>query len=209
MRRPTTIAATALGGVLVGALLVGGGAAVGAAVYDAQNAHKVDGKHAVSAAAGTDARKGRLIAADGTGKLPAGAIPRQVVFNSKYGTSFVTSTTSTPATVTGATASVTMPKAGRLVVTFSAESACYGGTEYGWCGVDVLVDGEPAPGENDDAFDSDDNTTEGDGSWETHSVTRVIPVAKGAHTVSVQSFSANGGATFDLDDWTLTVLGIL
>ena len=93
---------------------------------------------------------------------------------------------------------------------FSAESACYGGSpEYGWCGVDVLVDGVLAPAEDDDAFDSDDNTTETDGSWETHSLQRVIPVSQGTHTVTVQSFSANNGATFDLDDWTLTVLGIL
>jgi hypothetical protein len=209
MRRPSTIITAAVGGVVAGALLVGGGAAVGAAVYDAQNAHKVDGRHAVGAGASSDARKGRLVAADATGKLPAGAIPRQVVFTSKYGTSFVNTTSSTPATVTGASASVTMPKAGRLAVTFSAESVCSGSSGSGWCGVNVLVDGVLAPGEDDDAFDSDDNATETSASWESHSVTRVIPVAKGAHTVVVKSYSANGGATFELDDWTLTVLGIL
>lgn len=209
MRRPTTLVATALGGVLVGALLVGGGAAVGAAVYDAQNAHKVDGKHAVSAAAGTDARKGRLIAADGTGKLPRAAIPRQVVLANDYSTSYWSTSSTTPVALSGASATVSMAKAGKLLVTFSAESVCSGGSGSGWCGLNILVDGNLATGEDDDAFDSTDGASETSSSWESHSLQRVISVAKGTHTVTVQGWGAFGSPTFELDDWTLTVLGVL
>ncbi len=209
MRTPSSIVAAAAGGVLVGALLVGGGAAVGAAVYDAQNAHKVDGKHAVSAAAGTDARKGRLVAADATGKLPRAALPRQVVLASDFSTGSSGTNSTTPVALPGASATVTMAKAGRLLVTFSAESVCTGSTGAGWCGLNILVDGDLAPSEDDDAFDSDDDQTEGSDSWESHSLQRVIPVGKGTHTVTVQFWGANGGPDFELDDWTLTVLGVL
>jgi hypothetical protein len=54
-------------GILV--LLVGA-PAVGAMVYDATNAHKVDGKHAVSAGVSASKRAGKLVATDASGHLP-------------------------------------------------------------------------------------------------------------------------------------------
>lgn len=54
------------------ALLVGfSGGATAKAAYDANNAHKVDGKHAVSSGASVNNRKGKLVATDpDTGRLP-------------------------------------------------------------------------------------------------------------------------------------------
>ena len=77
-----------------------------------------------------------------------------------------------------------------ISVRFAAESLCSGGgTDFGWCGIRIMIDGieaEPAPG--DYAFDSTNNGAEGSGSWEGHAlerhlcipnprgVTRVVPV---------------------------------
>ncbi len=52
------------------ALIGIGGTAVAASTYDAENAHKVDGKHAVSASATVNARKGKLVATNSAGYLP-------------------------------------------------------------------------------------------------------------------------------------------
>jgi hypothetical protein len=51
-----------------------GGSAVAVAI-DALNAHRVDGFHAVGAGASASQRAGKLVATNGLGKLPAGAIP--------------------------------------------------------------------------------------------------------------------------------------
>src|SRR5688572_10474172 len=52
------------------------GGAVAKAKYDAKNADKVDGKHAVSAKAPVKQRKGKLVATDSkTGRLPANIVP--------------------------------------------------------------------------------------------------------------------------------------
>ena len=57
--------------VLALALLVGfSGGAVAKAKFDANNAHKVDGKHAVSAGASLAKRKGKLVATNAAGRLP-------------------------------------------------------------------------------------------------------------------------------------------
>ncbi len=65
----------------MGSLALGGGAAVAKARYDASNAHKVDGKHAVGASTGKNARAGKLVATypggPKKGKLPAGVIDWQ------------------------------------------------------------------------------------------------------------------------------------
>lgn len=57
--------------VAVALVLAFGGGAVAKAKYDAKNADKVDGKHAVSANAPAEKRKGALVATDKrTGRLP-------------------------------------------------------------------------------------------------------------------------------------------
>lgn len=57
--------------VLAVALLAGfSGGAVAKARFDAENAHKVDGKHAVSAGASLTKRKGKLVATNAAGRLP-------------------------------------------------------------------------------------------------------------------------------------------
>lgn len=63
--------------VLVVALVVAmGGGATAAARYDARNADKVDGRHAVGAFASATQRAGKLVAAGSDGRLPVGAMNR-------------------------------------------------------------------------------------------------------------------------------------
>lgn len=64
-RTPVIIATTALAVALVGAT-----GPVTAAVFDAVNADKVDGKHAVGAKASPAKRKGKLVATNASGRLP-------------------------------------------------------------------------------------------------------------------------------------------
>lgn len=54
----------------VALLLAFSGGAVAKATYDATNADKVDGKHAVSSTKNPAKRKGRLVATDSSGRLP-------------------------------------------------------------------------------------------------------------------------------------------
>jgi hypothetical protein len=69
-RTPTRWQATLIGLALIAMVAAGGGAAAKAR-FDAKNADKVDGKHAVGAKVSTDKRKGKLVATDPkTGKLP-------------------------------------------------------------------------------------------------------------------------------------------
>ena len=67
---PTLIAA------VVASLLTAGGPALAGAVYDAVNADKVDGRHAVGAGAKPSDRAGKLVATDGQGMLPNAIIAR-------------------------------------------------------------------------------------------------------------------------------------
>ncbi len=102
-------------------------------------------------------------------------------------------------------------------VRFSAESQCSGGgSDPGWCGLRILVDGvEASPGNTADyAFDSTNNGAEGIASWQGHSMDRhrcvrndgtprIVPVQ-----VQWRVFSGDGNATppaFRLDDWSLTI----
>jgi hypothetical protein len=62
--------------VAVALVVTFSGGAVAKAKFDAKNADKVDGKHAVSAEASVKQRKGKLVATDPkTGKLPANIVP--------------------------------------------------------------------------------------------------------------------------------------
>ncbi len=61
----------------VALILAFGGGAVARGKYDATNAHKVDGKHAVSSGASVKARKGKLVATNPkTGQLPFNIIAK-------------------------------------------------------------------------------------------------------------------------------------
>lgn len=67
LRRHVPVAVTAA----VICSLFAGGPSVARAAFDAVNADKVDGKHAVGSGAGINARKGKLVATNGsTGRLP-------------------------------------------------------------------------------------------------------------------------------------------
>jgi hypothetical protein len=96
----------------------------------------------------------------------------------------------------------------RLVATFSAESACYGGGSDNWCSIRIVVDGNeltPATGTNF-AFDSNDDNTETNHSWEAHSIQRYSDVlAPGDHTVIVQG-QIHGTATHRIDDAVLSTM---
>jgi len=102
-------------------------------------------------------------------------------------------------------------------VRFSAESQCaLGGTDFGWCGVRILVDGvEAQPAPADYSFDSTNNGAEGTGSWEGHSMDRHLCIRNpggAVRTVPVQVqwrvFAGTDPATvpqFRLDDWSLVI----
>lgn len=95
-RTPTRWQATVVALALIGLVAAGGGAAAKAR-FDAKNADKVDGKHAVGARVDVSKRKGKLVATDPkTGKLPRNivaispvlAIPPQGVGVSGTATSY-------------------------------------------------------------------------------------------------------------------------
>ena len=110
-----------------------------------------------------------------------------------------------------ASASIDVPAGttATILVSFAAESSCYGA---GYCSVRVLVDGNeatPVVGTNEFAFDSSDGGTETSSSWESHALERAVTgVAAGAHTVTVQYATTSATGTFRLDDWGLTVLAM-
>ena len=56
--------------------LTAGGPAIATAAFDAMNAHKVDGKHAVGAGASINDRAGKLVATGRSGHLPNNIIVR-------------------------------------------------------------------------------------------------------------------------------------
>ena len=57
-------------------VVMSAGPTVAAAVYDAVNAHKVDGRHAVGSGATTAQRAGELVATNSQGRLPNGIIAK-------------------------------------------------------------------------------------------------------------------------------------
>ncbi len=76
MRNRTSIGRTRPLLVAMTVVLVAGGAAAAAGSYDANNAHKVDGFHAVGSKAGPAKRAGKLVATDRHGRLPRGAMSK-------------------------------------------------------------------------------------------------------------------------------------
>jgi hypothetical protein len=99
-----------------------------------------------------------------------------------------------------------------FLATYTAESACSGGT--GYCRVRILVGGqeaEPAVG-GDFAFDSSNGGQETSASWESHAMQRSFCIANdGAPhdaTTRVQYSTTDPATTLRLDDWHLTVQAI-
>lgn len=125
--------------------------------------------------------------------------------NSGTGATLVTTTAWTEV----ATGQVIVPEGetAYLVVTYNAESSCYGADIY--CFTRVLVNGteiDPAAGSGY-AFDSSDNNTETSDSWEAHVMVRVTgPLDPGTYDIAVEA-GVGAGGTFRLDDWTLVVEG--
>lgn len=113
-------------------------------------------------------------------------------------TAALTTTSAAYQSLTSGNIQIPAGQTGHLVVTFSGESVCTGGS---WCTLRVLVDGtelHPIVG-TDFAFDSPSDN------WEAHSIQRISkPLVAGIYTVDVQ-WAALGGATFRIDDWLFMV----
>lgn len=145
--------------------------------------------------------------ADGTVQCnPVGA-PKLHIAGSDIGTTLVDTTAFTDLGFITELEVFDAPKT--FLTTFSAESACTG-SAGDWCSVQILVDGIamiPDVGTNF-AFDSTNDGADTINSWESHSMQRFVSgVAPGEHVVKVQ-IRTTPGATFQLDDWLLTVLVI-
>ena len=94
-----------------------------------------------------------------------------------------------------------------LLLRFSGESSCDGGSWGDYCSLRILVDGTealPAEGLNF-AFDTDEGVAANYEIWEANSIDRSIVVGSGNHTITVQYAVTTGTTDFRLDDWSLTV----
>jgi hypothetical protein len=128
-------------------------------------------------------------------------------------TTATTTGSTTFVNVPGAVTTLTIPANSRAIIlaSFTAESACYGGT--GWCSVRILLNGvemDPVVG-TDFAFDSSDANSETSQSWESHAVERSklytnTSTAAVTVTVQVQYMVTAAGMTLRLDDWHLSVM---
>jgi hypothetical protein len=113
----------------------------------------------------------------------------------------------------GATLNVTVPanETDKLLVSFNAETACYGGTTGARCLLRILVDNaEIQPAANTDAyFDNNGPTATSVHVQNTqiqHGIVRISPtLTAGSHTVKVEIASSAATTKFRLDDWTIAV----
>jgi len=121
-------------------------------------------------------------------------------------TSYVALDNSSPLAVT-----VPANETDKLIVTFSGEDACYGGTPVNTCKLRIQVDGnELAPAAGGDAnWDNNDlggAVPKTSSDQESRSIVRVSPtLPSGAHSVVVQYQVSNAATTFRMDDWALVV----
>src|SRR5262245_57074364 len=121
-------------------------------------------------------------------------------------------------TLPGAVVNIVVPPFQQrlLLVTFSAESACFqsGGAVPSWCPVRILFNGVPgAPNAGVDfAFDSNASGTAIATALESHSMQRYKTFTAGAQplnvSVIVQRTTTDVNTSFWLDDWTLSVLAL-
>ena len=109
--------------------------------------------------------------------------------------------------VASASVMATVKKDGAILVTFSAETECTTtNLTADQCQVKVLVDGATA-GPDAVTFDTASMTS---GDWESHSHQFVAgPLPAGTYTVKVQTRVDTSGATFTIDNWTLTALPLI
>jgi hypothetical protein len=118
-----------------------------------------------------------------------------------------TTTSTSYATVPGATTRIRVPRGQRALISarFSAESECSGGAAANYCSVRVLIgrkQGHPRSG-TDFAFDAVGANTD---YWESNSMERYRgPLRPGRYRVRVQWAVTDAATTFRLDDWTLSV----
>jgi hypothetical protein len=96
---------------------------------------------------------------------------------------------------------VRMRGRGLLLVRFTAQSDCNGSLPSDTCSVEIVVDGAAAkPAAPNYVFDANDSS----GS-QSPAIDRSIKVGPGLHTIRVKAKVSNGGASFGLNDWSLTV----
>lgn len=210
-------------GVIVTAVIAGGlagvaGAGLGPAFSDVDEDHPF--YEEIGWASGTNVAKGFT---DGTYR-PGQAVNRgsmaafmQRLFDLQEdlavgsSASAIVTTSSNFSVVPGTTVEIEVPPgtSAWIVARFSAESVCFGASD--WCSVRLMIDDNgdgvyqemaPAAGTNF-SFDSSDSDTEGAGSWESHAMERWDTVSRGCTCKVRAEYQARGGTTFGLDDYTL------
>ena len=128
---------------------------------------------------------------------------------SQTGNASSTTTSTTYVDLPASSQTVTVPagQTAKLLVYFSAESACYGGVGAQYCGVRVTVDGaELRPTSSNFAFDSNENATANTNYRASHAIARVSDtLAAGSHTVKVQYRTSSGSTSLRLDNWAMVV----
>ena len=116
---------------------------------------------------------------------------------------------STPITVsTGNTSYANVPGAvlqmrgrGLLLIRFTAQSDCTGTMASDACSVQIVVDGAAAkPAAPNYVFDANDSS-----GFQSPAIDRSIKVGPGLHTIRVKAKVNHAGASFGLNDWSLTV----
>jgi hypothetical protein len=107
---------------------------------------------------------------------------------------------------------VTVPanETDKLLVSFNAETACYGGSPGERCVVRITVDNnEIAPAAGSDSYFDNNGVTGAlhtQASQAQHELVRISPtLPAGAHTVRVELATTSASTTLKYDDWTLAV----
>jgi hypothetical protein len=89
---------------------------------------------------------------------------------------------------------------GLLLIRFTGQSDCTGTLASDTCSVEIVVDGAAAkPAAPNYVFDANDSSGP-----QSPAIDRSIKVGPGLHTIRVKE-KVNGGASFGLNDWSLTV----
>ncbi len=104
-----------------------------------------------------------------------------------------------------------------VIARFTGESSCTGPADPAtWCSVRLLLNGKPMNPDagTDFAFDSSDNGSETQGSWEADAMERSGEASGGCdgsakYTVRAEYRVSDPGVTFRLDDWHLTAESFL
>ncbi len=194
-------------GVTAGAGLTGGGStgAVSLAVDDTVMQRRLTGGCSFAQ---------EMIGAAADGSITCGSDPYitmstvpdpNVLANSFTGTTYNA--------LTGAQLQIVLPQTMDigLQITFSAESACYGGAAASYCGVRILVNGvEAQPTGTGFAFDSTSAGAETSQSWESHSMTRSFyefqHPANTPITITVEAKTSNAQTSLGLNYWNLSAM---